>query len=230
MRIQLEFMRKRAERYAQEIRDNAERHEQELAQEKTLTASKDKDLARERLKIKELQAEIREFEESLLGLKSTKTREEILDDKEEAPPKKIKMEVEGTIRTVAVPTVVVPAVVIPQAVVVSQAREQGSSSVTANSDGTISYTLTGQQQRAFQMIMEHSKSTIAKNLEEKAKKDVPHVITNVANNEVRTSAYTTSDRHKKALDVVTKKETSSRPLQEESSSQDVYAATPQQIT
>ena len=97
MRIQLEFMRKRAERYAQEIRDNAERHEQELAQEKTLTASKDKDLARERLKIKELQAEIREFEESLLGLKSIKTREDILDDKEEAPPKKIKMEVEGTI-------------------------------------------------------------------------------------------------------------------------------------
>ena len=31
VRIQLEFMRKRAERYAQEIRDNAERHEQELS-------------------------------------------------------------------------------------------------------------------------------------------------------------------------------------------------------
>jgi hypothetical protein len=180
--MQLEFMRKRADRYAQEIRDNAERHEQELAQEKALTASKDKDLARERLKIKELQAEIREFEESLLGLKSTKTREEILDDKEEAPPKKVKMEVEGTIRAVAVPTVVVPAIVIPQAIVVSQAREQGSSSVTANSDGTTSYTLTGQQQRAFQMIMEHSKNTIAKNLVEKEKKDVPRVITNVADN------------------------------------------------
>jgi hypothetical protein len=78
--MQLEFMRKRADRYAQEIRDNAERHEQKLAQEKAWTASKDKDLARERLKIKELQAEIREFEESLLGLKSTKIREEILDD------------------------------------------------------------------------------------------------------------------------------------------------------
>jgi hypothetical protein len=87
VKVQLEFMRRRADRYAQEMRDNAERHEQELAQEKALSASKDKDLARERLKIKELQAEIREFEESLLGLKSTKTREDILDDKEEAPPK-----------------------------------------------------------------------------------------------------------------------------------------------
>jgi hypothetical protein len=37
-------------------------------------------------------------------------------------------------------------------------------------------------------------------------------------------------RHKNALDVVTKKETPIRPLQEQSSSQDVYAATPQQIT
>ncbi len=81
VRIQLEFIKKRADRYAQEICDNAERHEQELAQEKALTASKDKDLARERLKIKELQAEIREFEESLLGLKTTKIREEVLDDK-----------------------------------------------------------------------------------------------------------------------------------------------------
>jgi hypothetical protein len=59
------------------------------------------------------------------------------------------MEIEGTIRAVAVPAVVVPAVIIPQAIVVSQGREQGSSSVTANSDGTTSYTLTGQQQRAF---------------------------------------------------------------------------------
>jgi hypothetical protein len=230
VKMQLEFIRKRADRYAQEIRDNAERHEQELAQEKALTASKDKDLARERLKIKELQAEIREFEESLLGLKSTKTREDILDDKGEAPAKKIKMEIEGTIRAVAVQADVVPAVIIPQAIVVSQAYEQGSSSVTANSDGTTSYTLTGEQQRAFQIIMQHSKNTVAKNAEEKARKDASKVITEVANNEVRTSAYTTSDRHKKALDTVTKKETAIRPPQEQSSSQDVHAATPQQIT
>ncbi len=91
-----------------------------------MSASKDKDLARERQKIKELQAEIREFEENLLGLKTTKTKEDVLDDKGEAPPKKIKMEVEGAIRAVAVPTVVVPAVIIPQAIVVSQPREQGS--------------------------------------------------------------------------------------------------------
>ena len=96
--MQLDFMRRRADRYAQEMRDNAERHEQELAQERALSASKDKDLARERLKIKELQAEIREFEESLLGLKSTKIIEDILDDKEEAPSKKIKTEVEGSCR------------------------------------------------------------------------------------------------------------------------------------
>ncbi len=71
MRIQLEFMKKRANRYAQEIRDNAERHEQELAQEKALTASKEKDLASKRLNIKELQAEIREFEitSSLAGVR-----------------------------------------------------------------------------------------------------------------------------------------------------------------
>ncbi len=237
VRMQLEFMRKRADRYAQEIRDNAERHEQELAQKKALTASKDKDLARERLKIKELQTEIREFEESLLGLKTSKIREEILDDKEEAPPKKIKMEVEGTIRAVAVPTVVVPAYVVPQASVLPQTREQGSPIASSNSDGTKTYSLTVQQQKAFGIIMEAARSTVTK-------KSVPQavgaavvvpsakerVITNVADNEVRTSAYTTSDRHKKALDVVTKKETPIRPPQEQSSSQDVYAATPQQIT
>jgi len=187
VKMQLEFMRKRAERYAQEVRDNAERHEQELAQEKALTASKDKDLARERSKIKELQAEIREFEESLLGLKSTKIRGDTVEDKGEAPAKKIKMEIEGAIRAVAVPANIVPAVIIPQA-------------------------------------------TVAKNAEEKARKDASKVIVEVASKEVRTSAYTTSDRHKKALDTVTKKETAIKLPQEQSSSQDDYAATPQQIT
>ena len=140
------------------------------------------------------------------------------------------MEIEGTIRAVAVPADVVPAVIIPQASVVSQTYEQGSSSVTANSDGTTTYTLTGQQQRAFQIIMQHSKQTVARNAEEKARKDASKVIIEVAHKEVRTSAYTTSDRHKKALDTVTKKETAIRPPQEQSSSQDVHSATPQQIT
>jgi hypothetical protein len=47
-----------------------------FAQEKALTASKEKDLARERIKIKKLQAEIREFEESLLLLGSNQPRPE----------------------------------------------------------------------------------------------------------------------------------------------------------
>ncbi len=55
-----------------------------------------------------------------------------------------------TIRAVAVPTVVVPAVAIPQAIVVPQAREQGSSSVAANSDGT-----------TFQMITASAITTTA---------------------------------------------------------------------
>jgi hypothetical protein len=196
VRMQLEFMRKRADRYAQEIRDNnTERHEQELAQEKALTASKDKDLARERLKIKELQAEIREFEKSLLGLKSTKIREEILDDKEEAPPKKIKVEVEGTIRAVAVPSVVVPAYVVPQASVLPQTREQGSPLVSASSDGTKIYALTGQQQKAFGIIMEAARNSVTKKGAPQAvgaavvaPSAKERVITNVADNEVRTSA------------------------------------------
>jgi hypothetical protein len=152
VRMQLEFMKKRADRYAQEIRDNAERHEQELAQEKALTASKEKDLARERLKINELQAEIREFEESLLGLKTTKVGEETLDDKGEAPPKKIKMEVQGTIRAVAVPTVVVPAFAVQQATVVPQATSQAGIRVIAEG-ATTPYTVSLREQKALEMIV-----------------------------------------------------------------------------
>jgi hypothetical protein len=147
------------------------------------------------------------------------------------------MEVEGAIRAVAVPTVVVPAYTVPEAIVLPRAREQGSPIASSNSDGSKTYTLTEQQQKAFGIIMEAARSTVTK-------KGVPQavgaavvvpsarerVITNVADNEVRTSAYTTSDRHKKALDVVTKKEIPIRPPQEQSSSQDVYAATPQEIT
>jgi hypothetical protein len=229
VRIQLEFMKKRADRYAQEIRDNAERHEQELAKEKALTASKEKDLARERLKIKELQAEIREFEESLLGLKTTKVGEEILDDKGEAPPKKIKMEVQGMIRAVAVPTVVVPAFAVQQAIIVpqavSQARARVITEVAASDVRTTSYSISVREQKALEMIVNAARGLVPK-------KDDPkdRVITDVADSEVRTSAYTISDRHQKALDVVTKKETPIMSLQEQGSSQDVYAATPKQIT
>ncbi len=48
LRMHLEFMRKKADRYADELRESEERHDQELAQEKALTASKDQDLARAR--------------------------------------------------------------------------------------------------------------------------------------------------------------------------------------
>jgi hypothetical protein len=68
VRLQLDFMTKKAYRYANELRENEESHEQELAQEKALTASKDQDLLRERKKIKDLQAAIRDFEEGLLGV------------------------------------------------------------------------------------------------------------------------------------------------------------------
>ena len=75
VRMQLDVMNWRADRYASDLRETEERHEQELAQEKqelaqekALTASKDQDLARERKKIRELQAAIREVEEGLLGL------------------------------------------------------------------------------------------------------------------------------------------------------------------
>jgi hypothetical protein len=54
VRLQLDFMRKKADRCEKELHKNKERHEQELAQEKALTASKDQDLARERKKIREL--------------------------------------------------------------------------------------------------------------------------------------------------------------------------------
>jgi len=54
-----------------------------------LTASKDQDLARERKKIRELQAAIREVEEGLLGLQPAS--------------KKSKVEDQGTIKSTAVP-------------------------------------------------------------------------------------------------------------------------------
>ena len=54
-----------------------------------MTASKDQDLARERKKIRELQAAIREVEEGLLGLQPAS--------------KKSKVEEQGTIKSTAVP-------------------------------------------------------------------------------------------------------------------------------
>ncbi len=64
------------------------------------------------------------------------------------------------------------------------------------------------------------------------------IITDVAENDVRTTAYTVSVRQQKALEMVVnaarslvpKKDDPSMPLQEQSSSRDAYAATPQQIT
>ncbi len=91
---------------------------------------------------------------------------------------------------------------------------------------TTPYTVSLREQKALEMMVNAARSTLI------PKKDntKERVITNVADNEVRTSAYTISDRHQKALDVVTKKETPIMSLQEQSSSQDVYSATPQQIT
>ena len=89
VRMQLDVMNWRADRYASDLRETEERHEQELAQEKALTTSKDQDLARERKKIRELQAAIREVEEGLLGLQPAS--------------KKSKVEDQGTIKSTAVP-------------------------------------------------------------------------------------------------------------------------------
>ena len=80
VRMQLDVMNQRADRYASE---------QELAQEKALTASKDQDLARERKKIRELQAAIREVEEGLLGLQPASKKSQVED--------------QGTIKSTAVP-------------------------------------------------------------------------------------------------------------------------------
>ena len=80
VRMQLDVMNQRADRYASE---------QELAHEKALTASKDQDLARERKKIRELQAAIREVEEGLLGLQPASKKSQVED--------------QGTIKSTAVP-------------------------------------------------------------------------------------------------------------------------------
>jgi hypothetical protein len=88
VRLQLDLMRKKAGRCANELREIEERHEQELAQEKALNSIKDQDLLRERKKVKELQATIRDYEENLPGLQPT--------------AKKIKVEDQGLIKAVAV--------------------------------------------------------------------------------------------------------------------------------
>jgi hypothetical protein len=54
-------MSKKAARLEKELRENEERHEMELAQEKASTAGKDQELLRERKKTKELQATIRDM-------------------------------------------------------------------------------------------------------------------------------------------------------------------------
>jgi hypothetical protein len=88
VRLQLDFMRKKADRCANELRELEERHEQELAQEKALNSIKDhQELLRERKKVKELQATIRNYEENLLGLQPA--------------AKKIKVEDQGLIKAVA---------------------------------------------------------------------------------------------------------------------------------
>jgi hypothetical protein len=81
-------MSKKAARLEKELRENEERHEMELAQEKASTAGKDQELLRERKKTKELQATIRDYEENLLGLQPA--------------VKKIKVENQGLIEAVAV--------------------------------------------------------------------------------------------------------------------------------
>ncbi len=95
VRLQLDFIKKKADRCANELREIEERHEQELAQEKALNSIKDQDLLRERKKVKELQATIRDFEENLLGLQPA--------------TKKIKVEDQGLIKAVAVKDQDVPA-------------------------------------------------------------------------------------------------------------------------
>jgi hypothetical protein len=87
-RMRLQVMSNKAARLEKELRENEERHEMELAQEKASTAVKDQELLRERKKIKELQATIRDYEENLLGLQPA--------------VKKIKVESQGLIEAVAV--------------------------------------------------------------------------------------------------------------------------------
>ncbi len=84
----MEVLSKKAARCERELRESEERHELELAQEKASTAAKDQELLRERKKIKELQAAIRDFEENLLGLQPA--------------VKKIKVENLGLIKAVGV--------------------------------------------------------------------------------------------------------------------------------
>jgi hypothetical protein len=88
MRMRLEVMCNKIARCENEILDNEERHEQELKQEKALTAIKDQDLLRQRKKIRELQSTIREYWEMLLGAQPAS--------------KKIKVEDQGLIKAVAV--------------------------------------------------------------------------------------------------------------------------------
>jgi hypothetical protein len=87
-RIQLEVLRKKAARCEKELRENEERHEMELAQEKASTAAKDQELLQGRKKIKELLATIRDYEDNLLGLQPA--------------VKKIKVDNQGLVEAVAV--------------------------------------------------------------------------------------------------------------------------------
>jgi hypothetical protein len=72
VKFQLDFMKKKANRFEKELQEAAERHEQELQRERALNDNKDQDLRKGRLKIRKFQKEIKDFENNLMGVSAIK--------------------------------------------------------------------------------------------------------------------------------------------------------------